>query len=238
MKSVALIQPYFLPYFGYFQLIEYVDLVVLYDNVQYTKKGWINRNKIIRNGIVSNITIPLKKDSFSLNINERYLSNNWPEYNQKILRQLSESYEDSKNFKDVFNIVQLILDYNELRLDTFLMNSIKVICDYLEIKTDIISCSSIDSNSLNLKSSERVLNILKKINCNKYVNPIDGKSLYKKNKFKKNDIKLEFLNSTYNKNRINISEDNDKNKNLSIIDSMMNKSKANLIKDLQSFILE
>ena len=73
MKSITIIQPYFLPYLGYFQLINYVDLVILYDNVQYTKKGWINRNKIIRDGKLIDISIPLKKGSSTLNINERYL---------------------------------------------------------------------------------------------------------------------------------------------------------------------
>ena len=56
-------QPYFLPYIGYFQLIAAVDLFVVYDNIKYTKKGWINRNRILQNGKDVTFSLPLKKDS-------------------------------------------------------------------------------------------------------------------------------------------------------------------------------
>ena len=70
-------QPYFFPYIGYFQLINAVDKFVVYDNIEYTKKGWINRNRILVNGTDSYITLPLKKDSDFLNVNERYLTDEW-----------------------------------------------------------------------------------------------------------------------------------------------------------------
>ena len=63
MKSIGIMQAYFMPYIGYFQLIEAVDEFIIYDNIQYTKKGWINRNRILVNGTDQYITLPLKKDS-------------------------------------------------------------------------------------------------------------------------------------------------------------------------------
>ena len=69
MKT-AIMQPYFMPYIGYFQLINAVDKFVIYDNIKYTKKGWINRNRILVNGKDQYISLPLKKDSDYLNINE------------------------------------------------------------------------------------------------------------------------------------------------------------------------
>ena len=70
-------QPYFLPYIGYFQLIKAVDKFIIYDNIQFTKKGWINRNRILVNGKDEYISIPLEKASDYLKINERYLAKNW-----------------------------------------------------------------------------------------------------------------------------------------------------------------
>ena len=62
-KKLGVMQPYFLPYIGYFQLIEAADVFVVYDNIKYTKKGWINRNRMLRNGSDMVFSLPLKKDS-------------------------------------------------------------------------------------------------------------------------------------------------------------------------------
>ena len=64
-KSIALMQPYFFPYLGYFQLINHVDEFILYDDVQYMKGGWINRNRILENGKPVYITLPVEKGSVS-----------------------------------------------------------------------------------------------------------------------------------------------------------------------------
>lgn len=238
MKSVAIIQPYFLPYFGYFQLIKYVDLVVLYDNVQYTKKGWINRNKIIRNGEIINISIPLKKGSYKLDINERYLSKNWDVEKQKILNKIYQSYKNFNNYEDIHMILDLIIKHKQLRLDKFLANSIRIICNYLNIGTEIRFSSKIDSNNYNLKSSDRILSLLKKINCYKYVNPINGKNLYDKKVFAQNGIKLEFFNSSYNKFNENTSPNTGINSPLSIVDLLMRQSVENIKKDFGKFLIE
>ena len=70
--TAAIMQPYFFPYIGYFQLINSVDKFIVYDNIQFTKKGWINRNRILQNGKDEYITIPLKKDSDYLNIVQKH----------------------------------------------------------------------------------------------------------------------------------------------------------------------
>ena len=71
---VAIMQPYFLPYIGYYQLIFSVDRFVLLDNVQYTKRSWINRNRILVNSKDRLFTIPIKYEKRSFHINQRYLS--------------------------------------------------------------------------------------------------------------------------------------------------------------------
>jgi len=73
MKA-AIMQPYFLPYIGYFQLMAEVDVLVVYDNIKYTKKGWINRNRISLNGTDVMFSLPLKNDSDALAVRDRQLA--------------------------------------------------------------------------------------------------------------------------------------------------------------------
>ena len=74
MKKIAIMQPYFLPYIGYWQLIHAVDEFVIYNNIQYTKKGWFNKNRILEIDHDRLFTIPIKNDSDYLNVDKRFLS--------------------------------------------------------------------------------------------------------------------------------------------------------------------
>ena len=74
MKTIAIMQPYFFPYIGYFQLIAAVDMFIVYDNIKYTKKGWINRNRLLNRGKNVIFSLPLKNDSDYLNVCQRELA--------------------------------------------------------------------------------------------------------------------------------------------------------------------
>ena len=74
---VAIMQPYFLAYIGYYQLIHSVDKFVIYDNIKYTKKGWFNKNRILTNGKDKLFSIPLKSDSEYLHVNERFIADSY-----------------------------------------------------------------------------------------------------------------------------------------------------------------
>jgi hypothetical protein len=104
--KIGIMQPYFFPYIGYFQLINYVDEFVIYDNIKYTKKGWINRNRILVNGKDVYISLPLKKDKDSLNVDERFLSDIWIMERKKMLNRIKESYKKAPNFHQVFPIIE------------------------------------------------------------------------------------------------------------------------------------
>ncbi len=97
--KVAIMQPYFLPYIGYFQLINAVDKFVIYDNIEFTKKGWINRNRILVNGKDEFISLPITKASDFLHANQRYLASNFENEKNKILRKIKESYRKAPYFK-------------------------------------------------------------------------------------------------------------------------------------------
>ena len=103
-------QPYFLPYIGYWQLINAVDKFVIYDNIQYTKKGWINRNRILNTDKDVYITIPLDKDSDYLDVDQRNISQCFDR--MKLLNQVSQYYRKAPNFKLGLSIFEEIIMNN------------------------------------------------------------------------------------------------------------------------------
>lgn len=193
-------QPYFMPYIGYFQLINAVDKFVIYDDIKYTKKGWINRNRILVNGEDQYISLTLKKDSDYLNIKDRVLSNTWLKDKIKLKNRIMESYRKAPYYLEAMQVVDEIIDCVEINLFNFIYNSLQVTCNYLEIKTPLIKSSSIE-NENSLKSQDKVLGICKSLNAASYINPEGGVDLYDKGVFTSKAIDLKFLkaqNTPYN----------------------------------------
>jgi hypothetical protein len=215
--KVASMQPYFLPYIGYFQLINTVDVFVVYDNIEFTKKGWINRNRILVNGKDEYITIPLKKDSDFLDVKDRYLSQEWPNERKKILNRITESYRKASHFNIIYPIIERIMMYEDKNLFAFIFNSLKEVNQYLDIKTPLIVSSFISINH-DLKGENKVIELCNARKAKTYINPIGGVELYNKETFKNKGLELKFLkanNITYPQFK------NDFVPFLSIIDVMM-----------------
>lgn len=186
-------QPYFLPYLGYFQLIQAVDTFVIYNNIQYTKKGWINRNRFLMNNVPHIFTIPLKNDSDFLNINQRFLAKDYLKYNKKTLRKIESSYKKSPNFNKTYEILEKIFLFDESdNLFDFVFNSINCLTRYLDIKTNIIKSSDVIGDVPSLKSKHRVINLCTCLSATDYINPIGGVDLYDKDEFSKSNINLRF----------------------------------------------
>ena len=187
-------QPYFFPYIGYFHLITSVDEFVIYDNIQYTKKGWINRNRILSNGEDKILTIPIKKDSDYLNIQDRIIADSWSKDKNKLLNTINNSYKKSPQFNNIFPIVHECLSSLEVNLFKFILNSLTILNSYLEIKTKIITSSDISIDH-SLKSQDKVMAICKNLKATTYVNAIGGQELYNVEDFSNKDIKLKFVKS-------------------------------------------
>jgi hypothetical protein len=183
-------QPYFFPYIGYFQLINYVDTFVIYDHLKYTKKGWINRNFILNKEKEQRITLPLRSGSDDLNIDQRLIVED--KGFKKIINQLKNNYSECTNFKDKIEIINNIYEYQDYNLFNFLDNSIKVLENYFFQTNKIIKYSSLNI-SKDLKSQDRVIAICQKLEATEYINPVGGMKLYSKEEFSKNNIKLFFL---------------------------------------------
>src|SRR3954467_5142491 len=106
MKKIAIMQPYFLPYIGYWQLIDAVDEFVVYDNIQFTKKGWFNRNRILEAGHDRPFTIPLKKASDYLDVNQRFLSDDSAAQITRVLNVVRANYQKAPYFAQAYPIIE------------------------------------------------------------------------------------------------------------------------------------
>ena len=191
-KKVAIMQPYLFPYIGYFQLINAVDLFIVYDNIKYTKKGWINRNRILQNGKDIMFSLPLKSDSDFLDVRDRQLPDDFSP--DKLLNQIRGAYRRAPNFAETFLLIEQIMRYEERNLFEFIHHSIIRICEYMGITTEIKVSSSVAIDHL-LKSQDKVIAICEAVDATTYINPIGGMELYSKNAFSERELELEFIKS-------------------------------------------
>jgi hypothetical protein len=192
--KVAVMQPYFLPYIGYFQLMAAVDAFIVYDDIQYTKKGWINRNRILANGADTFISLPLKSDSDFLDVRDRRLAETWSRQRTKLMNQIGGAYRKAPRYAEIMPIVEGILMCGEENLFGFIFNSLKVVKEHLGIGAELIVSSTIPVDRT-LRAHERIFALCKALNAETYINPIGGVALYDKNAFKAEGIDLLFAKS-------------------------------------------
>jgi len=188
-------QPYFFPYIGYFQLMANVDQFVIYDNIKFTKKGWINRNRILVNGKDDFISLPLKKDSDYLNVNQRYIADSFETDRLKLKRKIEGAYRKAPFFREIFSLVSDIIDCEDRNLFSYIFNSIKVLNNYLNIDVPIIKSSNLDIDIERFEGQDKVLKICQSLKASTYINPIGGKQLYEREAFKEISTELLFIKS-------------------------------------------
>jgi len=188
--KVAIMQPYFLPYIGYFQLIGAVDAFVVYDNIKYTKKGWINRNRFLQNGSDARFTLPLKADADHLDVVQRWIADDFEP--RKLLAQWAGAYSKAPCFRPARDLLAGLLACPERNLFGFIEHSLAETCRYLGITTPMIRSSSIPIDH-ELKGQDKVLAICGALGCRTYVNAIGGAVLYEDEAFQSRGIDLRFL---------------------------------------------
>lgn len=189
--KVAIMQPYFFPYIGYFQLIAASDMFVLHDDVQYIKGGWVNRNRILLNGEDRMITLPAQKGAYDLPINARsYVPDSQPY--KDIVNLIKQAYSKAPFFQQVFPLLDELLMFEDRNVARFNENLIRRIADYLGIKSKIIVSSDMKKDN-SLAGEPRVLEICKRLGATDYTNPLGGTELYHQKAFQKQGISLRFL---------------------------------------------
>lgn len=231
-KKIAIMQPYLFPYVGYFQLINAVDEFVIFDDVNFIKRGWINRNNILESGEPRLLTFPMKGISQNKKINEIEFDLDDLK-TQKILKGIELNYQKAPMFEDVFLIIERILRFENKNSAKLIGNSIIEILDYLGIEKQISYSSSIKKNN-SLKGESKIISICEALRATHYINPSGGLNLYSSDSFENANIALQFLKSR------DIQYDQKLTyfvPNLSIIDLMMFNSKDQLISLLDAFDL-
>ncbi|MEF8698774.1 MAG: WbqC family protein [Candidatus Accumulibacter sp. UW20] len=189
---LAVMQPYFFPYIGYFQLITAADLFIVYDNIKYTKKGWINRNRILQSGKGMTFSLPLKSASDCLDICQRELAADFRR--DKLLNQFKGAYEHAPYFAQTFPVIEQIICHKESNLFRFLYHSLVSICKHLGITTQMQISSSIEIDHA-LRNKDKVLALCGALAAETYVNAIGGTALYSREPFAAAGIDLKFLSS-------------------------------------------
>ncbi|MES2411555.1 MAG: WbqC family protein [Bacteroidota bacterium] len=193
--KLAIMQPYLFPYIGYYQLVNAVDKFVVYDDVNFIKQGWINRNAILVNGKPNLFTVPLENQSSFSKINETLINQKiYPLWKKKFLKTIEQNYNKAPFFQEVFPIIQSTFDIEAKNIAALAAKSLKTISNYIGITTVFEDSSTVYQNQ-NLSSQNRVLDICKKENTSVYINPIGGLELYSVKDFSENNITLHFLKS-------------------------------------------
>jgi len=191
-RKVAVMQPYFLPYVGYFQLIAAVDSFVIYDNIKYTKNGWINRNRLLAGGADQVFSLPLRAGSDSLHVRDRLLADEFQP--RKLLDQFSGAYRSAPEFARVFPLLERIVLHPDRNLFAYILHSVREICAELGIRTEIRVSSAVEIDH-GLRHQDKVLALCAATGAATYVNAIGGTELYSAEDFAARGVELRFIRS-------------------------------------------
>lgn len=230
--KIAIMQPYFLPYIGYFQLIKAVDKFVVYDDVNYINRGWINRNNLLIGGNKHIFTIPLLDTSQNKLINELVIvgENQWK---HKLLKTVEQSYRKATYFEQIYPLFYELISSEMHKIADLNVLAIRKICEYLEIQTEIIPTST-HYNNRHLKGQHRILDICLQENSDAYINPIGGMDLYDQHIFSAHHIEIYFIESI----EIPYAQISDQYiPSLSVLDVLMHVDKTEIKAHLDSFQL-
>ena len=186
--KLAIMQPYFFPYLGYFQLMHAVNVFVIYDDVQFIKGGWINRNYILSQGKKLRLTLSLDHSSSNKRINEINIIDN----RIKLIKTIEQSYKRAPYFSESFVLIKKIMEYNEKNLSLFLVNALRLIAQYLDLKVQFIISSSIQKDN-RTKGEQKVIDICKRLAAREYINLMGGQELYSIDVFSRENLRLKFI---------------------------------------------
>ena len=230
--KLGIMQPYFFPYIGYWQLLNAVDQYVVYDDVNYINRGWIKRNRILINGKAHYYNLPLQGASQNKLINALEWKNDEPS-RRKMLSALQMSYARAPYYREIYPLLETVIRYDEANVALYLKNQIELISKYLEINTTLLLSSEIKKDH-QLRGESKILEICKILGADTYVNAIGGQALYSQELFQTAGIQLHFLQA---REIVYPQFKHDFIPNLSIIDVLMFNSKEKVQKMLSEYDL-
>ena len=231
--KLAIMQPYFFPYLGYFSLIDSVDTFVVYDDVNFIRRGWVNRNNFLGKQGVYRYTLPVKKASQNEKISNLSISE-FQSQKKRFLTSMEHSYKKAPYYERVSALLNLIYSTNDDNLSNFLTRSLQHIIDYLGISATLLRSSELDI-AKNTVSQARIIEMCKELQASTYINAQGGAELYDSTSFSSENINLEFIyfeGSEYKQHT-----ENSFLSNLSVIDGMMFNSPSELLSIIKRYSL-
>lgn len=223
-------QPYLFPYLGYFQLAYHCDKFVFYDDVNFIKGGYINRNNILSNGKKQLFTLPVLQASSFKKINELSFQSN----SKKVLRTIAQAYSKSPFFNDVMPLIDCVLNSTNKNVAIMASESIAKVFEYLGIKKDFYLSSELEYNR-EQSAADKLYSMCNLFAADKYCNSLGGNALYSKEKFLNKGIELSFIEMKQLEYKQN---GNEFVSHLSMIDVLMWNSKQQVIELLNSYRLK
>ena len=188
--KLAIMQPYLLPYIGYFQLVAAADVFVVYDNIKYTKKGWINRNRMLENGQDAMFSVPLRQGSDALDVCEREIAADFDA--GKLLARFTGAYRRAPFFDETLPLLDAVLRHPQRNLFDFLHHALVRTCAHLGLQTQIRVSSTVPIDH-GLKAQDKVLALCEALGAGTYINAIGGTELYAAADFQARGVELRFL---------------------------------------------
>lgn len=189
--KLAIMQPYFFPYIGYYQLVNAVDKFVFYDDVNFIARGWIHRNNFLIGGEAKLVSIPLKSASQNKRICDIEVDDAQP-WRDKLVRSIELAYKKASQFASVFPLVVKVATSGETKIASLAAMSIRTVAEFLGIHTEFVPTSRAYENAA-LKAEQRILEICEREQTTDYINPIGGRALYNSDTFAERNIRLHFL---------------------------------------------
>lgn len=230
--KLCIMQPYLFPYLGYWQMITFADKFVLFDDVNYIVRGWINRNNILLNGKPFLFTLPIEGASPNRQIRQLELQDD-RKVRSKLLRSMECAYRKAPMFDNVFPVISGIMNNAERDLVKFLHFQFREIYKYLEIEDNTLLSSGIPQDP-DLRAQDKIMGICKYLGADHYINAIGGQELYDKEYFRSRNVELSFIKMKDIRYR---QFDDAFVPNLSIIDVLMFNSREDVRKLLREFEL-
>lgn len=230
--KLAIMQPYLFPYIGYFQLIAAADKFVVYDDVNFIKQGWINRNRILVNRQSFMFSVPLENQSSFRLIKDTPINRRlYPQWKTNFLKTVTEAYRKAPHFSEVFPMVENIFEESSGSIGDLCRESLETVCGYMEIRTPFVR-SSIEFDNTFLSGQDRVIDICRREKAHIYINASGGVELYDQAEFVRNNVELLFIKPVgiaykqFGENFVS---------HLSVIDVLMFNQKENARQILRSY---
>ena len=222
--KISVMQPYFFPYLGYFSLIQDSDVFVVLDNVQYVRRGWMNRNRVIGKNQspvyfhLSTIKAPQKTMTRQIKIDHNR------EWKKTLLDKLDYYEKSAPYFEETKAMVERLISFETDSLCDMNIHILEELCKFLGITTKFVLASDLEiDESKIIETDDWGLEITKTFGASDYINLWGGRHIYSVNKYNNSNITLKFIENElvyYNQhNEMFI-------KSLSIIDVLMYNDRA------------